>query len=75
MRIYRHPEIDYDFHIKDISPFEIEIEGIRVNQRDCEWMLVMANHCGSKETTTLNDLSLPFLQTILGILNKDDEKD
>jgi hypothetical protein len=76
MRVYRHPQIDYDFHIKDISGFEIEIEGIRVHQKDCDWMVMMANHGSSKETITLKDLSLPFLQTILGILNKDkDEKD
>jgi len=68
MRVYRHPEIDYDFNIKDISPFEIEIEGIRIHQKDCDWMIVMANHGGSEQTATLKDLSLPFLQTILGIL-------
>lgn len=74
MRIYRHPEINYDFHIKDISMFEIEIEGIRVHRKDCDWMVMMANHGGSKQTTTFNDLSLPFLQHILGILNQNKDE-
>ena len=70
MRVYRHSQIDYDFHIKDISPFEIEIEGIRVHQKDCDWMVMMANHGGSNQTISIQDLSLPFLQHILGILNQ-----
>jgi hypothetical protein len=74
MRIYRHPEIDYDFHIKDISAFEIEIEGIRIHQRDCDWMVLMSNHCGSEQTTTLQDLSLPFLQSILEALNQNKDE-
>ena len=74
MRVYRHPEIDYDFHIKDISPFEIEIEGIRVHQKDCDWMVMTANHGESEQTTTLKDLTLPFLQTILEVLNQNKDE-
>jgi len=25
--------------IKDIGPFEIEIDGIRVNRSECDWMV------------------------------------
>lgn len=39
MREYRHPLIDHTFKIKDISPFEIEIDGIRVHRNDCDWMV------------------------------------
>lgn len=74
MRVYRHPQIDYDFHIKDISPFEIEIEGIRVHQKDCDWMVMMANHGGSNQTISIHDLSLPFLQHILGTLNQNKDE-
>ena len=65
MREYRHPEIDHTFIIKDINPNEIEIDGIRLHKKDCHWMVMMANHGGSKQTATLNDLSLPILQHIL----------
>ena len=68
LREYKHPDIDHVFMIKDISLWEIEIDGIRVNRKDCDWMVMMANHSGC-ETVTMNDLSKPFLETILS-LNK-----
>lgn len=64
-REYKHPEIDHTFIIKDINVNEIEIDGIRVSKKDCDWMVMMANHGGSKQTATLKDLSLPILQHIL----------
>lgn len=63
---YKHPDIDHVFMIKDINLFEIEIDGIRVNRKDCDWIVMMANHSGGK-TVTMNDLSKPFLQTILSL--------
>ena len=66
MREYRHPEIDHTFIIKDINVNEIEIDGIRVNKKDCDWMIMMANHSGG-EQKTLKDLSLPLLQHIINI--------
>lgn len=66
MREYRHPEIDHTFIIKDINVNEIEIDGIRVNKKDCDWMIMMANHSGG-QTATLKDLSLPLLQHIINI--------
>jgi hypothetical protein len=32
MREFKHPDFDHVFMIKDISPFEIEIDGIRVKR-------------------------------------------
>ena len=69
MREYRHPLIDHTFKIKDISPFEIEIDGIRVNRSDCDWMVRTANHCQSKIDITMSDLTLTFLRYILSISN------
>lgn len=68
MREYRHPLIDHTFKIKDISPFEIEIDGIRVHRNDCDWM-VRTNHYQSKIDITMSDLTLPFLRYILSISN------
>ena len=65
IREYKHPEIDHTFIIKDISINEIEIDGVRIHKKDCDWMIMMSNHGGSKQTTTLGDLSLPILQHIL----------
>ena len=65
IREYKHPEIDHTFIIKEISINEIEIDGVRIHKKDCDWMIMMANHGGSKQTTTLGDLSLPILQHIL----------
>ena len=65
MRDYRHLLIDHTFKIKDISPFEIEIDGIRVHRNDCDWMVRGANHCQSKNDITMRDLTLPFLQKII----------
>lgn len=67
MRDYRHPLIDHTFKIKDISPFEIEIDGIKIHRNDCDWMVRTSNHCQSKNDKTIHDLSLPFLQHILSI--------
>ena len=64
-REYKHSEIDHTFIIKDISINEIEIDGVRIHKKDCDWMAMMSNHVGSKQTTTLKDLSLPILQQIL----------
>jgi hypothetical protein len=64
-REYKHSEIDHTFIIKDISINEIEIDGVRIHKKDCDWMVMMSNHGGSKQTTTLKDLSLPILQQIL----------
>ena len=66
MREYKHPDFDHTFMIKDTGPFEIEIEidGIRVNRSECDWMVMMANHSGSP-SVTLKDLHKPFLETIL----------
>ena len=64
MREYKHPDFDHTFMIKDIGPFEIEIDGIRVNRSECDWMVMMANHTGSP-SVTIKDLSKPFLETIL----------
>ena len=66
MREYKHPDFDHVFMIKDINPFEIEIDGIRVNRSECDWMVMMANHSGSP-TVTMNDLTKPFLQTIISL--------
>lgn len=66
LREYRHPDIDHVFMIKDINLFEIEIDGVRVNRKDCDWMVITANHSGGK-TVTMNDLSKPFLETILSL--------
>ncbi len=66
MREYNHPDFDHTFMIKDIGPFEIEINGIRVNRSECDWMVMMANHSGSP-TVTMEDLTKPFLQTILSL--------
>jgi hypothetical protein len=65
IREYKHSEIDHIFIIKDISINEIEIDGVRIHKKDCDWMAMMSNHGGSKQTTTLKDLSLPILQQIL----------
>ena len=65
---YKHPDFDHTFMIKDIGPFEIEIDGIRVNRSECDWMVMMANHSGSP-TVTMGDLTKPFLQTILNLKN------
>ena len=65
MREFNHPEINHTFIIKDININEIEIDGVRIHKKDCGWMVMKANHGGSKQTTTLNDLSLPILQHIL----------
>lgn len=65
MREFNHPEINHTFIIKDININEIEIDGVRIHKKDCGWMVMEANHGGSKQTTTLNDLSLPILQHIL----------
>lgn len=65
MRKYKHPNIDHTFMIKDVNLNEIEIDGIRIHKKDCDWLVMMSNHGGSKQTTTLNDLSLPLLQHIL----------
>jgi len=64
IREYKHPDFDHTFMVKDIGPFEIEIDGIRVNRSECDWMVMMANHSGSP-TATMEDLTKPFLQTIL----------
>lgn len=64
IREYKHPDFDHTFMIKDIGPFEIEIDGIRVNRSECDWMVRTANHSGSP-TVTMEDLSKPFLQTII----------
>ena len=64
-REYKHSEIDHTFIIKDISINEIEIDGVRIHKKDCDWMVMMSNHGGSKQTTTLKGLSLPILQQIL----------
>ena len=45
MREFKHPDFDHVFMIKDINPFEIEIDGIRVNRSECDWMVRTANHC------------------------------
>lgn len=79
-REYKHPDIDHVFMIKDISLWEIEIDGIRVNRKDCDWMVRIANHGGGKTVTrrndeveelssekSIHDLSKPFLQTILSL--------
>jgi hypothetical protein len=64
IREYKHPEINHTFIIKDISINEIEIDGVRIHKKDCDWMVMMATHGGNKQTT-LGDLSLPILQHIL----------
>jgi len=69
MREYRHPQINYTFTIKEISAFEIEINGIRVHRKDCDWMVMMSNYGFLTKTSsdvTMHELDLPFLQTILG---------
>jgi len=66
MREYNHPDFDHTFMIKDIGPFDIEIDGIRVNRSECDWMVMMANHSGSP-TVTMEDLTKPFLQTIINL--------
>jgi hypothetical protein len=67
MREYNHPDFDHTFMIKDIGPFDIEIDGIRVNRSECDWMVRTANHCQTPETKTMVDLTKPFLQTILNL--------
>ena len=59
IREYKHPDIDHVFMIKDINLFEIEIDGIRVNRNDCDWMVRTANHSGGR-TVTIHDLSKQF---------------
>jgi hypothetical protein len=66
MREYKHPDIDHVFMIKDISILEIEIDGFRVNRKDCDWMLMMGNHSGHS-TLSMNDLAKPILQNILAL--------
>jgi hypothetical protein len=65
MREYKHPDFEHTFMIKDIGLFEIEIDGIRVNRSECDWMVMMSNHNGS--SFTMKDLSKPFLETILSL--------
>jgi len=71
MREYKHPDFDHTFMIKDIGPFEIEIDGVRVNRSECDWMVKIANHTDyhniGLEQVTMNDLTKPFLQTILNL--------
>jgi len=67
MREYRHTLIDHTFKIKDISLWEIEIDGIKVHRKDCDWMVITSNHCKSKDDNNIHDLSLPFLQHILSM--------
>ncbi len=67
---YRHPEIDHTFIIKVINISEFEIDGIRLSRKNCEWMEMMANDGSSSEVTTINDLSLPMLQSILLLKHK-----
>jgi len=74
IREYKHPDIDHVFMIKDINLFEIEIDGIRVNRNDCDWMVRTANHSGGR-TVTIHDLSKPFLQTILSLKGTPDSWD
>jgi hypothetical protein len=73
MREYKHPDFDHTFMIKDIGPFEIEIDGIRVNRSECDWMVKITNHTDyhnvGLEEVTMNDLIKPFLQTILNLKN------
>lgn len=64
MRELRHPEIDHTFIVRDISLSEIEIDGVRLHKKDCDWMVMMANHSG-EQTATLNNLTLPILQFIM----------
>jgi hypothetical protein len=70
MREFKHPDFDHVFMIKDINPFEIEIDGIRVRRSECDWMVRTANHCQTRETKNMNDLTKPFLQTILSLKGK-----
>lgn len=80
MREFNHPEINHTFIIREITLNDIlngenwfiEIDGVKLYREDCDWMVMMANHGGSKQTATLNDLSLPLLQHIL--LNKDKDE-
>jgi hypothetical protein len=65
MREYKHPDFDHVFIIKDISLWEIEIDGIKVHRSECDWMVRTANHGQIRETKTINDLVKPFLQKIL----------
>lgn len=65
MKEYKHPDIDHVFMVKDISLWEIEIDGIRVHRSECDWMVRTANHCQIRETKTMNDLIKPFLQKII----------
>ena len=73
IREYKHPEIDHTFMVRDITfndilngeTWFIEIDGVKLCREDFDWMVMMANHGGSKQTTTLGDLSLPILQHIL----------
>ena len=67
MREYKHPDFDHTFMIKDIGQFEIEIDGIRVNRSECDWMVMMSNHSGGP-SVTIKDLSKPFLETILTLI-------
>jgi len=67
MREYKHPDFDNVFIIKDISLWEIEIDGIKVHRSECDWMVRTANHCQTRETKTMNDLTKPFLQTIISL--------
>jgi hypothetical protein len=68
MREYKHPDFDHIFMIKDISPWEIEIDGIRVHISECDWMVKDANHTDYHNVglgqVTLHDLIKTFLQRI-----------
>lgn len=76
MRTFTHPNINHTFIIKDISIDEVEIDGVRLHKRYCDGLVTTANNGGSKQTTTLGDLSLPVLQHVLFYKNqnKDEEK-
>lgn len=72
-REYRHPQIDHTFIVRYISPFEIEIDGVYLHQKDCEWLVVAANQ-GGEQTVKLNELSLPILQHVLKVKNDEKQK-
>ena len=86
MREYRHPEIDHTFMIRDITLKEklngenwlLEIDDVKLHLEDIDWMVMMANFGGGisemNETVNINDLSLPLLQSVLNMKNKDEEK-
>ncbi len=76
-RKLRHPSINHTFTIKDINLNEIEIDGVRFHKKDCDWMVMMANHGAivrSKQAVTLTDLSLPILQLVLSKTISNDKK-